>query len=113
MSARETFPIRGRFTVTRDTLVKLPDLMRGAQATFAQTGGLHAAGLFDRDGLLVTVAEDVGRHNTVDKVIGAQLLAERCPLGDRALLVKITLELGTPAGERILLESRARVGSVQ
>ncbi len=69
------------------TVATLPECLRAAQAVFDETGGLHAAGLFDRDGLLVAVAEDVGRHNTVDKVIGAQLLAERCPLGDRALLV--------------------------
>ena len=52
-----------------------------------RSGGLHAAGLFDREGVLVAVAEDVGRHNAVDKVVGAQLLAERFPLSDRVLLV--------------------------
>ena len=69
------------------TVVTLPDSLRRAQSVFDQTGGLHAAGLFDREGVLVGVAEDVGRHNAVDKVVGAQLLAERLPLSDRALLV--------------------------
>ena len=69
------------------TVATLPESLRGAQAVFDETGGLHAAGLFDREGALVGVAEDVGRHNAVDKVIGAQLLAEHFPLSDRALLV--------------------------
>jgi FdhD protein len=69
------------------TVATLPESLRRAQAVFDETGGLHAAGLFDREGVLVGVAEDVGRHNAVDKVIGAQLLAEHFPLSNRALLV--------------------------
>ncbi|MBF8300034.1 MAG: formate dehydrogenase accessory protein [Acidobacteria bacterium] len=68
-------------------VASLPGCLRAAQTVFDETGGLHAAGLFDCNGVLVAVAEDVGRHNAVDKVIGSQLLAERCPLGDRALFV--------------------------
>lgn len=60
--------------------------MGRAQATFEQTGGLHAAGLFDADGSLIVLREDIGRHNAVDKVIGHMLLARRMPL-DRHLLM--------------------------
>ena len=54
---------------------------------FDRTGGLHAAGLFSGDGELVSVREDVGRHNAIDKVIGEQLLAGAVPLSDRIVQV--------------------------
>lgn len=73
--------------VTRDIIAAIPDRLRAAQAGFAESGGLHAAGLFNSDGSVVSVAEDVGRHNAVDKVIGAQLLLGRLPLGDHILFV--------------------------
>ena len=79
--------IGDRWRMSATTVATLPDSLRRVQSAFDETGGLHAAGLFDRRGGLVGVAEDVGRHNAVDKVVGAQLLAERFPLGDRALLV--------------------------
>ncbi len=75
------------FAVPADILVGLPDRLRDAQRVFDRTGGLHAAGLFDRSGEPVTVREDVGRHNAVDKVIGEQLLAGRVPLADHVLQV--------------------------
>jgi FdhD protein len=68
-------------------LRSLPDAMRAAQATFASTGGLHAAALFDAAGTLLVVREDIGRHNATDKVIGHQLLAGETPCRGRALLV--------------------------
>ena len=54
---------------------------------FDETGGLHAAGLFARDGSLVDVAEDVGRHNAVDKIVGRMLMREALPLSDHLLCV--------------------------
>ena len=79
--------ITADWSMSAATVATLPESLRGAQSVFDETGGLHAAGLFDREGVLVAVAEDVGRHNAVDKVVGAQLLAERFPLSDRVLLV--------------------------
>lgn len=68
-------------------LLTLPDRLREAQAAFDSTGGLHAAGLFTPAGDVVTVREDVGRHNALDKVIGSQVIARRLPLNDRILVV--------------------------
>lgn len=68
-------------------LVSLPDRLRERQRTFDRTGGLHAAGLFNTTGELIHVAEDVGRHNAVDKVIGAALLAGGVPARGHALVV--------------------------
>jgi FdhD protein len=56
------------------TLLDLPDELRKHQPGFGKTGGLHAAGLFEVDGTRVVVREDVGRHNAVDKAVGAMLL---------------------------------------
>lgn len=72
-------PIRGEFTVPPEVLASLPGAMRGAQATFESTGGLHAAALFDPAGKLIVLREDVGRHNAVDKVIGHMLLDAPAP----------------------------------
>jgi len=73
--------------VARSTILSLPDALRAGQRVFEQTGGLHAAGLFDANGKLLGVREDVGRHNAVDKLAGQALLAGDTPLADRVLLV--------------------------
>lgn len=74
-------------TIAADVLQRLPETLREAQAVFDQTGGLHASGLFDVDGNLIDLHEDVGRHNALDKVIGAQLMAGRSRLDDRVVLL--------------------------
>ncbi len=81
-------PKMGLPKVKREVIFGLPETLRAAQATFEATGGLHAAGLFDPSGKLLLLREDVGRHNAVDKVIGAMLLAgENFPLDNLILLV--------------------------
>lgn len=77
--------VAGSWTVPASVVSALPDRLRAAQRVFDATGGLHAAGLFDLDGQLLSVAEDVGRHNALDKIVGRELLQDRLPL-DRALL---------------------------
>ena len=69
------------------TIATLPEKLRAAQRVFDRTGGLHAAALFDADGDLLCVREDVGRHNAVDKVIGWALDAGRLPLAGTTLMV--------------------------
>ncbi len=80
-------PLAGDFTVDRAVIAGLPDVMRKAQPTFDQTGGLHAAAIFDAVGKLLVVREDVGRHNAVDKAIGYLLLNGKLMGEPRLLLV--------------------------
>jgi len=80
-------PIDATWTMDAAAIVALPARLRAAQAAFDETGGLHAAGLFAADGRLIDTAEDVGRHNAVDKVIGRMLLREQLPLSAHALCV--------------------------
>jgi FdhD protein len=73
----------------------LPERLRGAQAAFAATGGLHATGLFTAEGELLCVREDVGRHNAMDKVVGWAFGEGRLPLADAVLCVsgRLSFEL--------------------
>jgi len=75
------------FRIGSAAITALPDRLRAAQPIFAATGGVHAAGLFDASGALVRVAEDVGRHNAVDKLVGWALAKARLPLIDTGLVV--------------------------
>src|SRR5262249_39061862 len=77
--AADAAPLSARWTVAADTIAALPAGLRIRQAVFDDTGGLHAAGLFSRDGTLLDVAEDVGRHNAVDKIVGRMLMRDGLP----------------------------------
>jgi FdhD protein len=80
-------PLDSTAAVPHEVIYGLPDTLRSAQSLFAKTGGLHAAGLFDLDGNLIALREDVGRHNAVDKLIGWALLEGKLPLDERLVLV--------------------------
>jgi FdhD protein len=80
-------PDREPATVPLSTLYALEPALRGSQHGFAQTGGLHAAGLFDLGGNLLVLREDIGRHNAVDKTIGYALMRDMLPLDRHILLV--------------------------
>jgi FdhD protein len=75
------------FRIGAEVLYKLPDRLREAQSLFNRTGGIHGAALFDATGNLLAVREDVGRHNAVDKLLGAEFLADRTPLRNSLLLL--------------------------
>jgi FdhD protein len=82
-------------TIAADVIHTLPEQLRASQDVFDQTGGLHASALFSVDGELEIVREDVGRHNALDKVIGANFLAGELPLSDKVLLLsgRVSFEL--------------------
>jgi FdhD protein len=91
--------IESGLAVRAEVLLALPDALRSAQAVFERTGGLHAAALFTAEGRLVRVREDVGRHNALDKLVGAALLAGELPLADGVVLVsgRLSFELAQKA----------------
>jgi len=80
-------PVDSNIKVSAKVLAELPQKLHEAQETFAQTGGLHAAAIFDSTGRLLVLREDVGRHNAVDKVIGYGLLENKLPFDSQVLLV--------------------------
>jgi len=79
--------ITSELIVREPVLRGLPDTLRAAQAGFAETGGMHAVGLFTAEGELLASREDVGRHNAMDKLVGASLLAGELPWRDRIVLL--------------------------
>ncbi len=99
-------PLPAGPVVARELLAGLPDRLR--QPGFERTGGLHATGLFSAEGELLSVREDVGRHNAMDKVVGRALLDGVLPLHNRVLCVsgRLSFELvqkATVAGAPILV----------
>ncbi|MBI5774719.1 MAG: formate dehydrogenase accessory sulfurtransferase FdhD [Verrucomicrobia bacterium] len=80
-------PVESAARIPAQVLLRLPQKLRAAQAAFAQTGGLHAAAVFETSGRLVVLREDVGRHNAVDKVLGFGLRRGRLPFDWHVLLV--------------------------
>jgi FdhD protein len=74
--------------VVRESVLRvMPDILRASQAGFAQTGGMHAVGLFTAEGELADSREDVGRHNAMDKLVGAALMNGTLPWSQRVLLL--------------------------
>jgi FdhD protein len=93
--AVEAARVESQLRVPFSLVVQLPGRLRGAQAAFTATGGLHATGLFTTDGELLCAREDVGRHNAMDKVIGWAFGAARLPLAEAVLCVsgRLSFEL--------------------
>ena len=93
-----------------DLLRTLPEQMRRSQTLFDKTGGIHAAALFDLEGRMLGLEEDVGRHNAVDKLIGRFLLEGALPLADRILIV--SARAGFEIVQKALMASLPVLGSV-
>ena len=93
--AVEAPPVTSGLRLAATLVAELPDRLRAAQPAFAATGGLHATGLFDEEGELLCLREDVGRHNAMDKVIGSAFLTGRLPLARDVLCVsgRLSFEL--------------------
>jgi FdhD protein len=85
--ASDVAPLAAEWTIPPAALPPLPGRLRAVQSVFEETGGLHAAGLFTRDGTLLDAAEDVGRHNAVDKIVGRMLMRDALPLSECLLFV--------------------------
>lgn len=80
-------PITTKLRINPDLISALPSELRERQETFSKTGGLHAAGIFNTEGQLLVLREDVGRHNAVDKVLGWAFLQNHLPLDKQILFV--------------------------
>ena len=79
--------VQSDLKVASEIIHKLPDVLRKEQAVFQYTGGLHASALFDNNGKLILLREDVGRHNALDKLIGAMLFKREMPLSNYIVVV--------------------------
>jgi FdhD protein len=83
----ETPPLLSEMRIRPEVLFALPGRLREGQSVFSRTGGLHAAGLFDAEGRIRVLREDIGRHNATDKVVGHLLLEDGLPLAASVLMV--------------------------
>jgi FdhD protein len=88
-------PVRKHFIIREEVIHNAPFTLREAQLVFNHTGGLHAAGLFDKEGQLLLWREDVGRHNALDKLLGACLIEEKLPLQNNFIFLsgRVSFEL--------------------
>ena len=93
--------------ISVDKILTLAQKLRAKQSTFDKTGGLHAAGIFDGNGELLVLREDIGRHNAVDKILGHLFLKNRMPLEDCVLMVS-----GRASFEIIQKSLAGRVGII-
>ena len=107
VEVRCTHPPPAGPIVGRSVLATLPDALREHQEVFADTGGLHAAATADTAGKLAVVREDIGRHNALDAVVGAHLLAGELPLHDHILVLS-----GRIGFELVQKAALAGIGSV-
>lgn len=80
-------PVKDNFRINASVLTRLPELLKKQQEVFEHTGGLHASALFNLDGKLLLTREDVGRHNALDKLVGAALASGELPLDKHILLL--------------------------
>jgi len=103
-------PPNAAFRVAAEALCGMPEKLGSAQDIFGRTGGLHAAGLFTREGELIVSREDIGRHNAVDKVVGWALQENRLPLSDVVLLV--SGRCGFEIAQKAIVAGIPVVGSV-
>ncbi|MBW3623575.1 MAG: formate dehydrogenase accessory sulfurtransferase FdhD [Armatimonadetes bacterium] len=87
LKRRGLMPMEDPRTLVASTLLSLPAVLREQQTLFNKTGGIHAAALFDEETRLVTLREDVGRHNAMDKIVGERFLVGKLPIRGHVLLV--------------------------